>query len=48
MDLETYEIYESNTGQDTALLSNIKPGQEVEVLESMGKRIITRIIGGEK
>ncbi|MGC8547674.1 MAG: translation initiation factor IF-5A [Candidatus Micrarchaeia archaeon] len=48
MDLETYEIYEANTGQDTELLSNIKPGQEVEVLESMGKRIITRILGGEK
>lgn len=48
MDLDTYEIYETTTGNDEELRNSIKPGQEVEVLESMGKRLITRILGGAK
>ncbi|MEM0074558.1 MAG: translation initiation factor IF-5A [Candidatus Micrarchaeaceae archaeon] len=47
MDLETYEIYETNA-QEEEVKKSLKPGQEVEVLESMGKRTITRIVGGEK
>jgi len=46
MDLDTYEIFEAGTGQDENLKNSIKAGQEVEVLESMGKRLITRILGG--
>ncbi|MGC9037644.1 MAG: translation initiation factor IF-5A [Candidatus Micrarchaeia archaeon] len=48
MDLDTYEIFETTVGNDEELKNNIKPGQEVEVLESMGRRIITRILGGAK
>lgn len=44
MDTETYEIFEANT-QDPELKQNLKPGQDVEVLESMGKRLISRILG---
>jgi len=44
MDLDTYEIYEAAADEETR--KNIKPGQEVEVLESMGKRLITRVLGG--
>ncbi|MGC8675926.1 MAG: translation initiation factor IF-5A [Candidatus Micrarchaeia archaeon] len=45
MDLETYEVYETSA-QDESVKNNLKPGQEVEVLESMGKRAITRILSG--
>ncbi len=45
MDLESYEIFEANP-QDESLRNSLKPGQEVEVLESLGKRLITRILGG--
>ena len=44
MDLETYEMYDSAIPEE--LKKTIKAGAEVEVLEAMGRRIITRIIGG--
>ncbi len=44
MDLESYDIFDSAIPED--MKSAIKAGVEVEVLEAMGKRIITRIIGG--
>lgn len=44
MDMETYDMYDSPIPAE--LKSTIKAGAEVEVLEAMGRRIITRIIGG--
>lgn len=44
MDLENYEIFDSPIPAD--LKGLIKAGGEVEVLETMGKRVITRTVGG--
>ncbi|MGB9732638.1 MAG: translation initiation factor IF-5A [Candidatus Micrarchaeia archaeon] len=44
MDLESYETYEIQIPED--LRQAIKPGAEVEVIESMGQRAISRIVGG--
>jgi translation initiation factor 5A len=44
MDLENYDMFDANIPTD--LKSTMKAGAEVEVLETMGQRIITRIIGG--
>lgn len=44
MDMESYEIYDSGIPED--LKGSLKAGAEVEVLEAMGRRIITRIVGG--
>jgi translation initiation factor 5A len=44
MDLESYEIYDSIIPEEVK--SSLKQGVEVEVLECMGKRAITRVIGG--
>ncbi|MDE1874000.1 MAG: translation initiation factor IF-5A [Candidatus Micrarchaeota archaeon] len=44
MDLESYEIFESLIPQE--LKGQVKAGGEVEVLETMGKRAITRVVGG--
>ncbi|MGC8699389.1 MAG: translation initiation factor IF-5A [Candidatus Micrarchaeia archaeon] len=44
MDLETYETYELPIPED--LKQSIKPGAEVEVIESMDQRAISRIVGG--
>ncbi|MGC8710661.1 MAG: translation initiation factor IF-5A [Candidatus Micrarchaeia archaeon] len=43
MDLETYETYEIDIPEE--LKNSIKPGSEVEVIESMDKRAIARIVG---
>ncbi len=43
MDMDTYETYELPIPQE--LKDKIKAGQEVEVLESMGKRLLSRILG---
>ena len=43
MDLDTYEIYEATISDE--LGKSAKAGIEVEVIESMGKRAITRILG---
>lgn len=44
MDMETYEVYDAVIPEE--LRSTLKPGNEVEVLEAMGRRLITRIMGG--
>ena len=44
MDMETYEMYDAPIPDE--LKNSLKAGSEVEMLESMGKRIITRIVGG--
>jgi translation initiation factor 5A len=44
MDLENYDMFDAIIPQE--LKSTIKAGCEVEVLEAIGRRIITRIIGG--
>jgi len=44
MDLETYETYELPIPED--LKQSIKPGVEVEVIESMDQRAISRVVGG--
>jgi len=44
MDLESYEIFDSIIPPE--LKGAIKAGGEVEVLETMGKRAITRVVGG--
>ena len=44
MDLESYEIFDS--GIPAEMKSTLKAGNEVEVLEATGRRIITRIVGG--
>ncbi len=43
MDLETYETYDLPISEE--LKGSAKAGAEVEVIETMGKRAITRIIG---
>lgn len=45
MDLESYEIYDSNI--PTEMKDSLKSGTEVEVIEAMGRRIISRIVGGK-
>jgi translation initiation factor 5A len=44
MDLESYETYELQIPQE--LMQSIKPGAEVEVIESMDQRAISRVLGG--
>lgn len=44
MDLESYEIYDSIIPDE--MKGSLKAGNEVEVIETMGRRIITRIVGG--
>jgi translation initiation factor 5A len=44
MDLESYEIYDSNIPVD--MKNSLNAGNEVEVIEAMGRRIISRIVGG--
>ncbi len=44
MDLESYEMFESGVPEE--MKNAIKPGAEVEVLETMGRRAITRVLGG--
>jgi translation initiation factor 5A len=43
MDLESYETYEIEIPED--LKNSVKPGSEVEVIESMDQRAIARIVG---
>jgi translation initiation factor 5A len=43
MYMETYEVYDAALPED--LSSALRPGSEVEVLEAMGRRLITRILG---
>ncbi len=44
MDLESYDTYELPVPED--LKDSVKAGSEVEVMESMGKRAISRVMGG--
>jgi translation initiation factor 5A len=44
MDLESYETYELQIPEE--LKESIKPGAEVEIIESMNQRAISRVIGG--
>jgi translation initiation factor 5A len=44
MDLETYETYEVAIPED--MRGSVKQGVEVEVMESMGKKAISRVMGG--
>ncbi|MCL5239339.1 MAG: translation initiation factor IF-5A [Candidatus Marsarchaeota archaeon] len=44
MDLENYDIFESVVPEE--MKGSLKSGAEVEVLETMGKRAITRVVGG--
>jgi len=44
MDLESYETYELQIPQE--LMQSIKPGAEVEVIESMDQKAISRVLGG--
>ncbi len=44
MDLESYETYEVPIPED--LKGSLKPGAEVEVMESMNKKAISRVMGG--
>ncbi len=43
MDLESYETFELPIPED---IKKVVPGAEVEVLESMGRRAILRVVGG--
>ncbi len=43
MDLESYETFELPIPED---MKKVTPGAEVEVLESMGRRAILRVVGG--
>lgn len=43
MDLESYETFELPIPDD---IKKVVPGAEVEVLESMGRRAILRVVGG--
>lgn len=43
MDLESYETYELQVPED--LQGSVKPGAEVEIMESMGKKAISRVMG---
>jgi len=44
MDMETYEVYDAALPDE--LRPMLKSGNEVEVLDAMGRRMITRIMGG--
>ena len=44
MDLESYETYDVPLAPD--LKGSLKAGVEVEVIETMGRRAMTRIMGG--
>jgi translation initiation factor 5A len=44
MDLDTYETYEVPIPED--LKGSLKQGVEVEVMESMNKKAISRVMGG--
>ena len=44
MDLESYDTYELPVPED--LKNSVKAGAEVEVMESMGKKAISRVMGG--
>jgi len=46
MDLTTYSVYEIQIPAE--LLNKIKPGNEVEIIETMNKKIISRITGESK
>lgn len=43
MDLDTYETYETDLKDD---FKDLKAGSEVEVVETMGKKAILRILSG--
>ncbi|MEM3839244.1 MAG: translation initiation factor IF-5A [Candidatus Micrarchaeaceae archaeon] len=43
MDLESYETFEVSIPEE--MKSSVKAGAEVEILESMGRRAISRVIG---
>jgi translation initiation factor 5A len=44
MDLETYDTYDLPMPED--LKEALKAGAEVEIIESMGKKAIGRVVGG--
>jgi translation initiation factor 5A len=44
MDMDTYDIFDAAIPAE--LKQTLKAGNEVEILEAMGRRIITRIVGG--
>ena len=44
MDLENYDTFEVPIPED--FRSSLKAGAEVEIVESMGKRAISRVVGG--
>lgn len=44
MDLESYEIFDLAIPDE--LKGSLKAGEEVEVMEAMGRRTITKVIGG--
>lgn len=44
MDLESYETFELPVPSD--MQHSLKQGSEVEVMESMGKKLISRVLGG--
>ncbi|MGC8662719.1 MAG: translation initiation factor IF-5A [Candidatus Micrarchaeia archaeon] len=44
MDLESFETFELPIPED--LKQGIKPGSEVEILESMDQKAISRVVGG--
>ncbi len=46
MDLITYSVYEIQIPAE--LLKKIKPGNDVEIIETMNKKIISRIVGESK
>lgn len=43
MDLDSYETFELPIPED--MKNSIKPGAEIELIESMGKKAISRVIG---
>lgn len=43
MDTETYEMFDVTIPDD--LKNEVAPGKEVEVLEAMGKKALTRVLG---
>ncbi len=45
MDLESYETYEVPIPDE--FKASLKQGLEVEIMESMGKRAISRVMGGQ-
>ncbi|MCL5117539.1 MAG: translation initiation factor IF-5A [Candidatus Marsarchaeota archaeon] len=46
MDLETYEVYELAIPED--LQGKVKQGNEVEVIEATGRKLMSKIIGESK